>query len=495
MKLIDRTLKMFGLRRASNMTSYRGAEVSRLFWDWVVAPTKADDEIRNDMARLRARGRELGRNNAIAKYYLDLVASNMVGPDGMRLRALVRDSAGELRGPVNKTIENAWADFWADPWLDGRTTGLLGEYVMAKQLAMDGELFVRIVPGIGKHGLKIMMVDPDLVDHTYHGITLPNGNELRLGVEVDKTGRPVAYHLWKDYPTAGYGVSRERVPAAQIIHLFDPQRANQTRGVTWFAPVMVALRMTEGLYEAILILNRVAASKMGFFVHKNPEDFNPDAFKNMQPVDASPGTAMALPPGVEFQGWDTGQPGDNFESFNKVLERYIASGLRVSYVSLFGNVSDTTYSGGRTGVIQERDNWRMLHRLYKDGFRRPLHNLWLEHATLSGELRLPSYQWQQFTAAEFRARTWPWVDPLKDLRAAEIAIKNGLGCRTDYADERGMDVNELFEKLGKERELAAKYGIDITGDQVVEPALPVMPAPSASSLPIVYNLTEKGAPR
>ena len=57
MKLIDRTLKAIGLRRASNSTAYRGAEVSRLFWDWVVAPTKADDEIRGDLARLRARGR------------------------------------------------------------------------------------------------------------------------------------------------------------------------------------------------------------------------------------------------------------------------------------------------------------------------------------------------------------------------------------------------------------------------------------------------------
>lgn len=203
---------------------------------------------------------------------------------------------------------------------------------------------------------------------------------------------------------------------------------------------------------------------------------------------------MALPPGVDFKGWDTGQPGESFEPFNRVLERYVASGLRVSYVSLFGNVSDTTYSGGRTGVLQERDNFRMLQRLYMDAVRKPIHRLWLEHATLAGSLRLPSYQWQQFSAVKFRARTWPWVDPLKDIQAAGIAIKNGLGCRTDYADERGMDITELFEKLGRERELAGMYGIDITGDQVAEPVAPPMPAALASG-PVVYNYTEKGAPR
>jgi lambda family phage portal protein len=206
---------------------------------------------------------------------------------------------------------------------------------------------------------------------------------------------------------------------------------------------------------------------------------------------------VALPPGIEFQSWDTGQPGDNFEPFNRVLERYIASGLRVSYVSLFGNVSDTTYSGGRTGVLLERDNFRMLHRLYKDGLRRPLHLAWMEHATLAGALRLPDYRWRVYTAAEFRARTWPWVDPLKDLQAAEIAIRNGLGCRTDYADERGMDVNELFEKLGKERVLAAQYGIDITGDQIAEPVDPSIPVAPKAYLaePRILNCAEKGVPR
>ena len=43
------------------------------------------------------------------------------------------------------------------------------------------------------------------------------------------------------------------------------KRPGQSRGVTWFAPVMVSIRMLEGYQEAELVAARAGASKMGFF--------------------------------------------------------------------------------------------------------------------------------------------------------------------------------------------------------------------------------------
>lgn len=455
---------------APQASSYHAAEVGRMFWDWVVAPTKADDEIKGDLGILRARARERGRNDAIAKYYLDLVANNLIGTNGIKLKALVRDNAGELVKGTNDTIQAAWLDFWADPWRDGRFTGLHGEIQLARSLACDGEIFVRVIYNEGPHGIKLQVVDPDLVDHTYN-VTLRNGNPVRLGVECDKlTNAAVAYHVWNDYPNSGNnaGLQRLRIPAAEMIHVYDPQRANQTRGVTWFAPVLVLLKMLDGLNEAVLILNRISASKMGFFVHKDANGFDADSFAKMGEINAEPGTAMALPPGVEFQNWDTGQPGTSYEPFEKVLERTIASGLRVSYVSLFGNLTDTSYSSGRTGTQQERDNWKLIQRLYIDAFRRPLYKKWGQASLMAGGLRLPSRDFARFQASDFKPRTWPWIDPIKDLESARIAIGLGLGSRTDYADERGIDIEEVFEKLDKEQALASLYNINISGNPEIQ---------------------------
>jgi capsid protein len=72
-------------------------------------------------------------------------------------------------------------------------------------------------------------------------------NEIRLGVEVDGWGRPVAYYVNPYHPSdQGGSLARERIPAEFITHLYDPARVNQTRGVTWFHPVMLAMRILEG---------------------------------------------------------------------------------------------------------------------------------------------------------------------------------------------------------------------------------------------------------
>ena len=54
-----------------------------------------------------------------------------------------------------------------------------------------------------------------------------NQNEIRMGVEIDAIGRPVGYWVWD---AVGTSLVRERyfVPAGEMLHLYDPERVNQT---------------------------------------------------------------------------------------------------------------------------------------------------------------------------------------------------------------------------------------------------------------------------
>ena len=56
-----------------------------------------------------------------------------------------------------------------------------------------------------------------------------------------------------------------RIPAEQVIHIFMPLRAGQTRGEPWLSPVMPAMKQLGGFREAAVINARIGASKMGFF--------------------------------------------------------------------------------------------------------------------------------------------------------------------------------------------------------------------------------------
>ena len=86
---------------------FKGAEISRLWLDWVASPISADQEIFNDFLRLRARAREMRRNHPLIRKYLKLLANNVVGPNGFKLRARVRNNDGKLATPINKKIEAA----------------------------------------------------------------------------------------------------------------------------------------------------------------------------------------------------------------------------------------------------------------------------------------------------------------------------------------------------------------------------------------------------
>ena len=87
------------------------------------------------------------------------------------------------------------------------------------------------------------MIDADQVDHLFTRAPGNGGDEIRLGVEVDSWGRPTAYYVNPGHPSDfGGSLLRQRIPADQIVHTFDPLRVNQTRGLTWFHPVMMALK-------------------------------------------------------------------------------------------------------------------------------------------------------------------------------------------------------------------------------------------------------------
>ena len=99
---------------------------------------------------------------------------------------------------------------------------------------------------------------------------------LKMGVEVDKYDRPVAYHLYKDHPYDRVYLAQAqhiRVPADEIIHAYLPQRAEQTRGVSLVATAMANVKMLNGYLEAEIVAARVGASKMGFFTSPDGDGY------------------------------------------------------------------------------------------------------------------------------------------------------------------------------------------------------------------------------
>lgn len=475
--LLDKTLASVGLTRLRNAIA-PGDPSFDLLLDWIKSPTTIDNDLRRSLERQRKEARALALTNPLARQYLGLLENNVIGANGMKLQAQVRKSDGNLDKGVNDSIEAGWLDFWRSPWVDGRMTGVQGEQLLLRTIAVDGEVFVRMVKGYpNKYGFALQMISADLVDHQLNS---PRGNnfegtvnEIRLGIEVDEWTRPVAVWVWSAPPGGdavnSYTVQRHRtrVPASEILHLFVPERIGQTRGLTWFNSVIIPLKMLDGYMEAAVTAARAGACQMMIFKQTGP----PPTGANGQPapvrsfkVTATPGGGITLPAGLEMQKYDPNTPNAEGPGFVKSVQRYISSAWRVSYNALANDLEGVNYSSIRSGLLIERDGWRMLQQFWIDSFRQPVSTVWLECALLTGGLRLPSRDPARYDSFRWVPRGWLWVDPLKDVQAAILAVNNGFGSHGSYTAQQGDDFEEILENLAHEKKLAEAAGVTFSGE-------------------------------
>lgn len=458
-----------GASNLSKRSVWKGAELSRLWFDWIASPISADQELYNDFLRLRARAREMRRNHPIIRQYLGMLSSNVIGADGMKFQAQVRTNNGQLDRKTNEAIEEAWAEFWSSPvTVDQKFHGVDFEQHLIESLATDGEILVRKIRNFkgSKFRFALQELDPDLLDHQFFRQPTETDNEIRLGIEIDEWGAPVAYWFWDRHPTDLLMISarkRIRIMADEIIHIYRPDRANQTRGVTWLNSIMMPTKMLDGYVEAEVVAARTGAAKMGFFQWKDATDFEPPQQGEKLTMEASPGSFEQLPPGMEFKEWNPEHPSTAFPNFLKAVTRWIASGLRVSYNGLANDLEGVNYSSMRSGVLMERDEYRKLQKFWIRGFLRPIYSEWLEFAYLSGQLYLDQRDWQKFMKVRFLPRGWQWVDPLKDANASIAAINNGLTSRGRVIAEQGGDFEEILEELKEEQDLIDEMDVDLTG--------------------------------
>ncbi len=465
---LDRAVGWLGLQRKSGLraSSWSAADSNRLLLDWVWSHLSADQEIRGDLLTLRGRARELVRNTSWGRRYIQLLRNNVVGHKGVRLQARLQNAQGLPRDTINRRIEASWAE-WGKPEhasVDRRLSWRGLQSLLIATVAQDGEALVRLVRGFeNPFAFALQPIDPDLLDHTLNRPRgSSEGNEIRMGVEVNDWGEPVAYHLFATHPSELGSRERIRVPADQIIHLYDPYRVNQTRGVTWLAPVMLDLNMLRGYYEAELVASRIAAAKGGFFTSdgENGQPPGPDAKKLT--MDAEPGVFDELPPGMQFTPWDPQHPNAAFKDFSSAMLRSIATGLGVSYTSLTNDLSSINFSSIRAGLLDERDGYRWHQQWLIEHLHRRVYAAWVEMGLLSGQLDL-RLQTPEYFRVEWQPRGWPWVDPLKDIQASVLAVEQGFDSRKRVVGEQGRDLEEVFDDLKAEQALAKEKGIAIAG--------------------------------
>ena len=196
--------------------------------------------------------------------------------------------------------------------------------------------------------LRVRLLSPEQLDPALNRDDLNGGPRIVAGVEFNAFGERIAYHIFPEHPDLVVSMLAPpvRVPAEDVLHVFEARVPGQVRGISWLAPVMTRLHAlaTLGRYRSVPDTTRRRCSPASSPTAEGGGGGFTDGTK-VDPATLSlePGVMRILPPGTDVRFPDV--PGiEGAPDFLKHCLRAIASGAGVPFDLLTGNLADVNYS-------------------------------------------------------------------------------------------------------------------------------------------------------
>jgi lambda family phage portal protein len=471
---------------------YEAARRNRLLQDFRAPTSSADAELRTSLRVLRDRACQLCRDNPYARQAKRTTQINVVGPRGIQMQGQIMKAGGtEKDTRRNRMLEEAWRRWCRADTCDvaGRLSFHGFEMMIAGSLPESGECLIRIVRqamGQGRVPIALEIIEAHQLDEDKSGASDRAGHEWRLGVELNKWGRPTRYAILKRHPgDAELGLNKretqkhEILSANDVIHIFMPERIGQNRGVPWLTSVITTVHNLAEYEGAHWVKKRVQAASLGWI--RSPEgELIGDAVENGQRlINTEPGSWNFLEPGQEPVPPDFGPDDGQYDNVVRNLTRRFAAGFGCSYETLSRDFSQTNYSSSRLSILEDRDHWRVVQSVIIQHLHQRVFEEWLRAAVLVGELPSPAFDdyWtrpERYNAPRWQARSWSWVDPQKEMKAMELARQLLLQTHGEQiAEYTGEQFELVMAQIAKENELKEELGLveilEESQDEGVEP--------------------------
>ncbi len=440
--------------------SFSMADTGRLFADWTGSIEQFQNSLRGSMVTLNRRAADLAENDPMCRRFLNLMETNVLGPTGIQIIPTPKENgSGKIDRADARYLRDQWANWGrrATCTKSRRLTWREHDGLSWRNFLVYGNAFRRWVPDPGNpYGLACHNLDPSRLDYTLCRPKTAAQNEIRNGVEIDEWQRPLAYWFRRADYAGTLLTGHEVISADWIDHFFIQERADQTVGVTWFAPVGARKKMLDGYEMAAVVAARVAASKMGFF--QRTGEGTPDWIEGVDTMpaeDVAPGVFEVLPDGFEFKDFDPSWPSMNDEAFVKSIKRSICAGLNYSYNTTAMDLESVSWSGLRSAELSDHDFCRVMQTKWGETSVSPAYLRWLRFALDFGTaLKLPPEKYTKFADHRYRGRSWQWVNPKQQQEAHTLGLQNGSILLTHLIEEEsGMSLEEYNEVIDMEIEI------------------------------------------
>lgn len=507
--------------------SYKAADrFSAELGCWQPPLVSADKAMLPEKGTAEGRVRDLVRNNGYARGAVQNQKDRIVGS---RYKLQLTPVAKQLG--IDPNVAAEWAsgveiafETWAndpDCWIDAQRkrtfTQILRECVATEMI--QGEAFVvrQWRPSPSGFATCFQTVEPERISTPDQGQSIwsatgetiaPNGNRIRAGIEMDSFGAEVAVHIRTQHPNdVGLNLSApagkwDRITVLnqygwrQVIHMFDPEQPDQTRGFGAMVSTLQKMKMGDMQEDLELQLNQLSTA-FAMYV-KSPlgraraqeimgsGDFNSfagmcqeliqaqDAYYGDRGVSINGVKIPFLFPDDEIAVLQSHNQPANHEQFKEGLNRQNARGAGMSYEEWTGDFSKTNYSSGRLSM-QLAWQYVLAKRISTvDKLATHIFRLWFDEAIVKGAITPPPgvEYWPDNSTAmgqKFAALTrCSWigagkvvVDENKQANANETKLST---YQTDLADvlaENGTDLESMLDTNVRVRQMFIERGLPL----------------------------------
>ena len=502
--------------KASGYSEAGASKTRRALKGFTAVSSSPNEDINWNNFTLRQRARMLTMSSPVAASAINTNKTKVVGT-GLKLKASINHvELGMTPEAAKEWAQNTENEFaiWANKAANCDAIGINDFYGLQQLVCgswlTNGDVFAlfkwyKETP-TNPYQLRVHLIEADRISTPYStGVVLPTaitdgknlktGNKIFDGVEIDKNGMVVAYHVCDSYPNqkmrdkmkwkrvAAYG---KRTGLPMILHIMDSERCDQYRGVSYLAPVIETLlnisRYTQSELMAALIqsfhtawiktntdTSEIPVNEVGDGVDESelPES-NDTSFENENEYEMGPGTVLHLKPDEDVVFGDPKIPTQGFDVFVKVLCKEIGAALGIPYDTLLKEFN-ASYSASRAALMEAWESFKMRRSMLVNKFCQPTYERWLCEAVAIGRIKAPGFfSDPRIRAAWCKAR---WIgpvqgqlDPTKEVKANIMAVAHGYKTNEQVAIEYGGDWSENVEQLAREKAALEAAGLSSTSD-------------------------------
>jgi lambda family phage portal protein len=409
----------------------------------------ADLHLRYDLADLRSESQAFDRDNNIYHALINRAVDCILGT-GFEFQARTKSAR------VNETLAGLWREFWADPEVRGMDDGQAVEHMAFRHLLVDGDNGTILDDESG----RIQLIESERIDSTKR--KADSGNLIEMGVELDKVGRPVAFHV-RDYSDHGRLQSKtERIEVDRFIFCAHRDRITQTRGVPAMQSNFAQFHRINDVCDSEAIawqllsrfavaINRKDAAELADAASTADENKTAGEDMTTRYTEIENAVMFHGEPGETIQGIDRNIPGANFSESLTMYLRLLGLPLGFPLELVLLDWSKTNYSSARASIKQAERMFKRWQRFLKRSWYGPIYRWkverWIQQKKIQPRRDIYAHEWH--------APAYPFVDPAKEEQARLLRYRSGVTSPERESAEAGFDFADLVSEQVRNLETAA----------------------------------------